>query len=124
MIQSSAVISKPSANVFARDHTNTVSHTQVKPSAFRVNYFCDGTGRDTFVKNSNGGFYKAYSPAPAYPVTSFMQKRRYNPPAPIMKSRGVQYHSDGTGRDSYIGFNQGGLTAYGSKTVHYVHEFK
>ena len=53
-----------------------------------------------------------------------MQKRRYEPPAPVMKSRGVQYHSDGSGRDSYIGFNTGGLTVYGSKTVDYVTQFK
>ena len=29
----------------------------------------------------------------------------------------MQYHSDGTGRDSYIGFNKGGLAVYGSKTI-------
>lgn len=77
MIQSSAVTCKPSANVFARDHSYGVSRTQVKPNAFRVNYFADGTGRDTFVKNDNGGLFKAFSPAPAYPVTSFMPRRTY-----------------------------------------------
>ena len=60
MIQSSSVISKPYANVFQGEHAASVSRTQVKPSAFRVNYFADGTGRDTFVKNDNGGFFKAY----------------------------------------------------------------
>ena len=107
----------PKANVFSGDHYGTVSRTQVKPSAFRVNYFADGTGRDTFVKTDNGGFFKAYHPVPAMPVTSFVQRKRYEPPAPVMHSKGVQYHSDGTGRDSYIGFNKGGLAAYGSKTV-------
>ena len=110
----------PKAHVFKGDHTGVVSHTQVKPNAFRVHYFADGTGRDTFVKMDNGGFFNAYKPAPAYPVTSFTQKRRYDPPAPVIHSRGVQYHSDGTGRDSYIGFNKGGLAVYGSKTVQYV----
>lgn len=89
-----------------------------------MNYFADGSGRDTFVSNNNGGFYKAYTPAPADKVTTFMQKRRYNPPAPVIKSRGVQYHSNGTGRDSYIGFNAGGLTTYGAKTIDYVTQFK
>ena len=114
----------PKANVFTRDHDAMVSRTQVKPNAFHVNYFCDGTGRDTFVSKNNGGFYKPYTPAPADPVTRFTQKRRYAPPAPVMHSRAVQYHSDGTGRDSYIGFNKGGLSVYGSKTIEYVDQFK
>ena len=42
----------------------------------------------------------------------------------MIHSRGVQYHSDGTGRDSYIGFNKGGLAVYGSKTIQYVDSFK
>ena len=89
MLQSSAVNCVPKANVFSGDHNGTVSRTQVKPSAFRVNYFADGTGRDTFVKTDNGGFFKGYSPAQANPVTSFVQRRRYDPPAPVIHSRGV-----------------------------------
>ena len=117
MLNQASVNCVPKANVFTGDHTGTVSRTQVKPNAFRVHYFADGTGRDTFVKNDNGGFFKAYHPAPAHAVTSFTQKRRYDPPAPVMHSRAVQYHCDGTGRDSYIGFNKGGLAIYGSKTT-------
>ena len=124
MLFQSSVNCVPKANVFTGDHTGTVSRTQVKPNAFRANYWNDGTGRDTFVSNHNGGFYKPYKPAPANPVTSFTQKRRYEPPAPVMHSRAVQYHSDGTGRDSYIGFNKGGLAVYGSKTIQYVDSFK
>ena len=89
-----------------------------------MNYFADGTGRDTFVKTDNGGFFKGYKPAPAYPVTSFVQKRRYDPPAPCIHSRAVQYHSDGTGRDSYINFNKGGLSVYGSKVEHHMDTYK
>ena len=62
----------PKAHVFTGNHTGTVSRTQVKPNAFRVHYFADGTGRDTFVKNDNGGFFDAYKPASALPVTSFV----------------------------------------------------
>ena len=115
MLQNSAVNCVPKKSVFTGDHTNQVSNTQVYPSAFRVNYFADGTGRDTFVKTDNGGFFKAFTPAQAPPVTSFVQRRRYDPPAPVIHSRAVQYHSDGTGRDSYIGFNKGGLAIYGHK---------
>ena len=71
MLQQSAVSCVPKANVFSGDHTNQISRTQVYPNAFRVNYFADGTGRDTFVKTDNGGFFKAYTPAKAMPVTSF-----------------------------------------------------
>ena len=61
----------PKAHVFTGDHTQAVSNTQVKPNAFRVHYFADGTGRDTFVNMNNGGFFSAYKPATANPVTSF-----------------------------------------------------
>ena len=52
-----------------------MTRTQVKPKAFHVNYFADGTGRDTFVKTDNGGFYKFYEPVKAPAVTSFTAKR-------------------------------------------------
>ena len=81
----------------------------MKPKAFHVNYFADGTGRDTFVKTDNGGFYKFYEPVKAPAVTSFTAKRQWVPPSPIIKSRGVYYRSDGSGRDAYIEFNSGGL---------------
>ena len=124
MLAQNSVACVPKAHCFTGDHTGTVSRTQVKPNAFRVNYFCDGTGRDTYMKNDNGGFYKPYAPAPAFAVTSFVQKRRYEPPAPLIHSRAVQYHSDGTGRDSYIGFNKGGLSVYGHKVVKEIDTFK
>ena len=89
MLQNSAVNCVPKTSVFAGDHTNQISQTQVYPSAFRVNYFADGTGRDTFVKTDNGGFFKAFTPAKAPPVTSFAQRRRYDPPAPVIHSRAV-----------------------------------
>ena len=89
MLQQSAVNCVPKSSVFQGDRTGYVSHTQVYPSAFRVNYFADGSGRDTFVKTDNGGFFKAYTPAPATPVTTFMTRKRYDPPAPVIKSRAV-----------------------------------
>ena len=76
------------------------------------------------MKNDNGGFYKPYSPAPAFAVTSFVEKRKYAPPAPVIHSRAVQYHSDGTGRDSYVCFNKGGLAVYGHKVVKEIDTFK
>ena len=95
----------------------------VKPNAFRVNYFNDGTGRDTFVKVDHGGFFKAYSPVKASPITTFHTKRIYVPPSPVIKSRGVYYHSDGSGRDNYIEMNSGGLNNCG-KMLEYRDAFK
>ena len=116
MLNSTSVNSVPTHSMFQGVNSRIVTTTQVKPNAFRVNYFADGTGRDTFVKNDNGGFYKAYEPVRAVPVTSFTSKRQYAPPAPVMKSRGVYYHSDGSGRDSYVCVNAGGLTSVGRQT--------
>ena len=105
MLQASAVNCVPFCNSFQGEHAQTVSRTQVKPNAFRVHYFNDGTGRDTYMGVDNGGFMKPFKAAPSTPVSSFVQRRRYDFPSPAIHSRAVQYHSDGTGRDSYIGFN-------------------
>ena len=123
MLQNSATNCVPKGGAFGSSNYGAVTASQVRPNGFRVNYNADGTGRDTFVNTDNGGFYKAFSPCSQPEVTSFVQRRRYDKPSPVIKSRGVQYHSDGSGRDSYIGFNAGGLTAYGSKTVHSLGHF-
>ena len=91
---------------------------------FSVNYQSTGTGRDTFVKHNNGGFFKAYHPVKAAPVGSFLTKRR--PPAaprPAIVSRGIYYHSDGSGRDNYIEIDSGGLN-YTSNKLEYREAFK
>ena len=109
MIQGTQVNCVPLANTFHKNYDSAVTRTMVKPLAFSVNYFPDGTGRDTFVKVDNGGLFKAYEPVKASPVTSFSAKRYWVPPSPVIKSRGVYYHSDGSGRDNYIEMNSGGL---------------
>ena len=49
MLRQSSVNCVPKANLFTGDNMNDLKNTQVYPSAFHVNYFADGTGRDTFV---------------------------------------------------------------------------
>ena len=71
MHRHSSVSCVPTANVFTSEYMNELKGTQVYPCAFHVNYFADGTGRDTFVQTDNGGFFKAYTPAHSPPVTSF-----------------------------------------------------
>ena len=80
-----------------------------RTEAFRINYLPDGTGRDTFKINNNGGFYKPYTPATALPVTSFVTRKSYSSPSPPLNARGFHYHSDGKGRDRYVEIDSGGL---------------
>ena len=79
---------------------------------FRVNRHADGTARDTYVQSGNGGLLKPYSPVRYPEVSTFRIQNVYNPPSPILKPRGVYYHSDGKGRDSYIESNSGGLNGF------------
>ena len=80
----------------------------------RVNYHADGTARDTYVQSGNGGLVKPYSPVKAPPVTTFGLPKIYQAPSPVLRARGVYYHSDGKGRDHYIETNSGGLNGYGN----------
>lgn len=60
---------------------------------------------------SSGGFYKPYAPVHAAAVTSFSMKKIPNAsPSPIIHAKPHHYRSDGSGRDLYIGINEGGLS--------------
>jgi hypothetical protein len=71
-------------------------------AAQTVHYQTNGTGRDSYIVRDNGGFCKMSSAVKWPEVKSFVQKRHYNPNAPQMVAKPVYYHSNGTGRDSYI----------------------
>lgn len=82
----------------------------MKPNGYKVTYHSNGTGRDTYININAGGLYASYIPAPCLGVSSFNTKRIPAPaPAPVIAPLGVHYYSDGSGRDSYIGINEGGL---------------
>ena len=78
---------------------------KVHPTAPKtVFYSVDGTGRDTYINLNSGGFF-----APIY-VQSYERgaypsciKQFYKPPT--MDGKKLQYQSDGSGRDSYIAFD-------------------
>ena len=64
-------------------------------------YKTNGTGRDTYVYNDNGGLCAARQ-APNYARGTFPFRRVANSPAPAMEGKQMVYKSDGTGRDNYI----------------------
>ena len=83
-------------------------------SAGRANiYNTDGTGRDTYVSLNSGGFTVMNQPATQAKSSSF---GAVSPPN-IRRGGGgspakpFHYHTNGTGRDSYIHNNHGGFTS-------------
>lgn len=84
-------------------------------------YFADGSGRDNFVNYNNGGFSvpRQFNPMQG---TAYMRMSKVGPLSGVIQSghsplstspkkeaMPVEYRSDGTGRDSYIVCNSGGL---------------
>jgi len=83
----------------------TVHNTKSMPSAGC--YMINGTGRDTYISMSNGGFFKEYHPDlhPIRGTIGFGEPRRG--PGNALNIQGsankkVQYYPNGGGRDSYI----------------------
>ena len=63
-------------------------------------YHADGAGRDMYIATDSGGAYKVSShtsdnPSPRSP-------RQYSPKSTRSEAKPFKYHSDGTGRDTYI----------------------
>lgn len=71
-------------------------------------YPTDGTGRDGYITFNNAGFWKdnikRYSLQEKYKRSSFARYRSIRKIPPIWN-----YHSDGTGRDTYVLYDFGGL---------------
>lgn len=84
-------------------------------------YNTDGTGRDTYIGFDNGGNTKKYEPVPcprqgimSQTCTSFFGYPKQQSAA----VKNVHYHSNGTGRDSYIHVDQGGyMNNFSTKAV-------
>jgi hypothetical protein len=73
-------------------------------------YISDGSGRDSYITFESGGFIKTIPKSPVFERKSTSFPRKFSPPFPKIDPRSVYYHSDGSGRDFYITFNNGGLT--------------
>lgn len=76
-------------------------------------YHNDGTGRDAYIFNDNGGFSVMKKPReqnkPGTLHNAYI--RRYNSkPRPRLEAKPFKYLADGSGRDAYIKLNDGGLS--------------
>lgn len=76
-------------------------------------YFGSGCGRDTFIILNNGGFNKVDKPNLGH---NGVHLKQYNStvtkrvvPTPQKEATTFYYQSDGSGRDSYVLKNNGGL---------------
>ena len=83
----------------------------LQPRTVKTNflfYRTDGFGRDSYINYNNGGFWKDTSKMPIH-----RQKFSLSPYCSPKNSQKVpasfKYRSDGSGRDSYVLFNEGGL---------------
>ena len=81
------------------------AYTHVMPRT--LNYRTDGSGRDTYISVNNGGYCNSFSKTAAYKVPNGLIRPRSATSKPSAKS--LHYKSDGTGRDGYITFGDGGL---------------
>lgn len=72
-------------------------------------YIYDGEGRDMYIGFNNGGFWnKRFIPGTSFEPGS-TKSNRYRFRTSSKDAVSFTYHSDGSGRDSYILINSGGL---------------
>lgn len=70
-----------------------------------MHYHANGSGRDTYINRSSGGFYKPYAPLEHPKNGPFYPQRALRPrpvPNPVMEAKPLHYAPDGSGRDRYI----------------------
>ena len=81
---------------------------------FKSQYVNNGTGRDSYIYNNNGGFNAAYSPAKGLSLGTNMyvgksQAGQRSDIYPRFGGKQINYNHDGTGRDGYISSSNGGF---------------
>ena len=72
-------------------------------------YFSNGGGRDGYIATNSGGLIAPIENKTTFELGTFMKSIQYKEKSPRIDSKGVYYHSDGTGRDSYVVVSSGGL---------------
>lgn len=93
-------------------HTARYPHSALESTMHRTsnpkysNYFGDGSGRDSYVVQNNGGLANNDKRGMMWRPTKMPAVLD---PKPYKKVASLAYKSDGTGRDSYVVSNSGGL---------------
>ena len=88
-------------------------HSSLEAGMARTNhpkyasYFGDGSGRDKYIIMNNGGL--TTDDKKFFIRESFRNTLRDHGPKPQKDAVSFKYHADGTGRDSYVISNSGGL---------------
>ncbi|CAG9326413.1 unnamed protein product [Blepharisma stoltei] len=83
--------------------------TLYRTQPFRTSHYSpDGRGRDSYIQTNNGGVFKGWSPNRLYEEQRTV-KREFSPASPRLDAKPFKYRHDGTGRDTYVGCNHGGL---------------
>ena len=126
--------SKDYYNVPTKTFSNTVSapqdHNRIEMMRDRgIIYQPNGTGRDTYIYNDDGGFNKMKEPRsqfhpagflPGLDHSKYFQKEKH----PYIHSKPIQYPQDGSGRDTYVKFTNGGLSNTNVKHREFMQRFK
>lgn len=71
-------------------------------------YSPNGEGRDSYIFVNNGGVERNKYPY-SFKEESRVTRNSFSPGSPRLDAKPLKYKSDGTGRDTYIGSNHGGL---------------
>jgi hypothetical protein len=71
-------------------------------------YEADGNGRDIYINHNNGGFWTQGVKQPSQPSLAQISNK-YTVRISGKNIAPFKYHSDGSGRDSYVLFRSGGL---------------
>ncbi|OMJ91219.1 hypothetical protein SteCoe_6289 [Stentor coeruleus] len=81
-------------------------------------YFPNGEGRDQYISTTNGGFFRSQYPY-KFADESRVSRMNKTRSVPRIDSKALKYNYDGSGRDTYVGYNHGGLFANPNKSTFY-----
>ena len=88
-------------------------------NGFKVShYFPNGEGRDQYISTTNGGFFTNTFPY------KFKEEARtfkviHSKSVPRLNAKPLKYNCNGSGRDTYVGYNHGGLFSAENKYSFY-----
>ena len=83
-----------------------------------THYLPNGEGRDTYIYVNNGGVEKHKYPY-RFNEEGRTTKNFKTLSIPNLDAKALKYRTNGTGRDTYIGFNHGGLVPHSKQFSFY-----